>query len=230
MKRLQIYGDSILKGVTLNEETQKYYINDAINFDEIVGGKVEVSNFSKFGCTIEKGKNILNKNFLLGNVGDYVIVEYGGNDSDFNWTQISQAPEQEHYSNTPIGEFKEKYKDFVLTLKERGAKPILVNLIPVDAQKYLSWICRNGLSRENILLWLGDVYAIYRYQEQYSHAIEEISVKMGLPLIDLRSRFICNRKIDDLFCSDGIHPSPKGQKIINTAITEFVCAQSASIG
>ena len=30
MAKIQIYGDSILRGVTLNEDTQRYYINDAI--------------------------------------------------------------------------------------------------------------------------------------------------------------------------------------------------------
>ena len=222
MKKLQVYGDSILKGVTLNEETKKYYINDKINLNAL--GKeigVEVVNFSRFGCTVDKGQNILEKNIQNGNTGDYVLVEYGGNDSDFNWADISQNPEKEHFSNTPLELFKEEYNAIVELLKKIGTVPVLTTLIPVDAEKYFSWICRTGLSKENILYWLGDVYAIYRYQEQYSRAVESIAKDTGCECIDLRGAFIRKRKISELFCSDGIHPSVKGQEIIQAELRAF---------
>ncbi len=230
MKKLQVYGDSILKGITLNEETKKYYINDKINLDALgreIG--VEVTNFSRFGCTIDKGQGILEKNIKNGNLGDYVLVEYGGNDSDFNWAEIAERPEEEHYSNTPLELFKKKYRVMVERLKNAGGVPVLTTLIPVDAEKYLSWICRTGLNRENILLWLGDVQAIYRYQEQYSRAIEGVANEMKCDCIDLRGAFISRRRMGDLFASDGIHPSIKGQELIQAELSAFAVQKKKQI-
>ena len=85
MAKIQIYGDSILRGVTLNEETQRYYINDAIGIDALAKDiHAEVANFSKFGCTVQKGIHLVQNNLEKGAVCDYALVEYGGNDSDLN--------------------------------------------------------------------------------------------------------------------------------------------------
>ncbi len=223
MAKIQIYGDSILRGVTLNEDTQRYYINDAIGIEALAKDiHAEVANFSKFGCTVQKGMSLVETNLAKGAICDYALVEYGGNDSDFNWTKIAEEPDVEHLSNTPLEKFKELYKKIVLALKNNGVIPILATLPPVDAEKYFLWICRNGLSKENILRWLGDVFAIYRYQEQYSRAVEAIAAETGCEYIDFRAAFIRNRKIKDLFCSDGIHPSVKGQQLINRELSLFV--------
>ena len=56
----QVYGDSILKGVTLDENNKKYKINNFFKDTE------EIENYSKFGCTIEKGSEILLKNLEKG--------------------------------------------------------------------------------------------------------------------------------------------------------------------
>lgn len=227
MAKIQIYGDSILRGVTLNEETQRYYINDAIGIDALAKDiHAEVANFSKFGCTVQKGMRLVQTNLEKGTVCDYALVEYGGNDSDFNWAKIAEEPEQEHLSNTPLEKFRELYKKMIVSLKNNGITPVLATLPPVDAEKYFSWICRNGLNKENILHWLGDVFAIYRYQEQYSRAVEAIAAETSCEYIDFRAAFIKNRKIKDLFCSDGIHPSVKGQELINHELSRFVKAKA----
>ena len=56
MCNVQVYGDSILKGVTLDENNEKYRINNFFKDTE------EIENYSKFGCTIEKGSEILSRN------------------------------------------------------------------------------------------------------------------------------------------------------------------------
>lgn len=230
MAKIQIYGDSILRGVTLNEDTKRYYINDAIGIDALAKDiHAEVANFSKFGCTVQKGFHLMETNLEKGAVCDYALVEYGGNDSDFNWAKIAEEPETEHLSNTPLEKFRDLYKKMVLALKNNGITPVLATLPPVDAEKYFSWICRGGLSKENILHWLGDVFAIYRYQEQYSRAVEAIAAETGCEYIDLRAAFIRQRKMKDLFCSDGIHPSVKGQELIRQELSRFVGAKTLQL-
>lgn len=213
---VQVYGDSILKGVTLDENNIKYKINDIFNDTE------EIENYSKFGCTVSKGDEILTRNLSKGKRGNLAFLEYGGNDSDFDWEQISNDPESEYFSKTPINEFEEKYTAMIHKIKQNDMKPVLFTLIPVEAESYLSWICRNGLSKENILKWLGDVFAIYRYQEQYSRKIEEIAVKENCDIIDLRGAFLRKRKISGLYATDGIHPSLLGQDVIKHEIHNYL--------
>ncbi len=232
--KIQIYGDSILKGVVLNEETNRYCITDNIGFDNIAEDiNAQYKNYSRFGCTIDKGIGILKNNLEKGEIGDYALIEYGGNDSDFAWSEISNEPLGEHCPKTPIEKFKEQYKKLISLLMEKGIKPILATLPPVDAEKYLNWICRDGLSEKNILKWLGDVGHIYRYQEQYSKAVEEIAEETGCEIIDLRSEFIKHGNLKELFCNDGIHPNENGQRIIHGVIVNFinkVRAQKSRLG
>jgi lysophospholipase L1-like esterase len=65
------------------------------------------------------------------------------------------------------------------------------------------------------------VNTIYRYQENYSRAIEKIAKEAEVDCIDLRGAFLSNRRIDDLLCEDGIHPNTNGQKVIEGAFMAF---------
>ena len=99
----QVYGDSILKGVTLDENNEKYKIN---NFFKDFS---ELENYSKFGCTVQKGSEILFRNLQNGKIAELAFLEYGGNDSDFDWEEIAKNPKNEYCSKTPIEEFETKY-------------------------------------------------------------------------------------------------------------------------
>ncbi len=218
MTNIEVYGDSILKGVTFSNEKQKYVITNL--FDGFEG--ISVSNFSKFGCTVDKGMDIIDKNIMTKGISKNVIVELGGNDSDFCWEEISQKPDAEHFSKNTLDAFYKKYTLLIQKLKAQGAAPVIASIIPVDAKKYLDWICRDGLNKENILSWLGDVFAIYRYQEQFSHVVERIANEQKVKLLDMRGAFLQRRRMEDLFSVDGIHPSAEGQKIIKNELNKFI--------
>lgn len=218
MTKIEVYGDSIMKGITFSDEKQKYTINNL--FADIEG--VNIKNFSKFGCTVDKGIDIIEKNIQNNGIAGNVIIELGGNDSDFCWEEISQNPDGEHFSKNTLENFYQKYTSLIRKIKAQKAVPAIMNIIPVDAKKYLDWICRDGLSKENILHWLGDVFAIYRYQEQFSHTLERIAREENVAFIDIRGAFLQTRKMDTLFSLDGIHPSLEGQKLISKEISKFI--------
>ena len=53
---ISIMGDSILRGVVLNNNTKKYSISNTINMDSIAQMySIEVTNLSRFGCTVDRG-------------------------------------------------------------------------------------------------------------------------------------------------------------------------------
>ena len=74
-----------------------------------------IENKAKFGSTISIGKNIIFKNIELikETKSKYVVMEFGGNDCDYNWREISENPDKEHYSKSSITQFIEVYSNLL---------------------------------------------------------------------------------------------------------------------
>lgn len=223
IRNISIFGDSILRGVVLNEATRRYCVSDGIGMDSIAEMySMEITNHSRFGCTIERAHEYIGKYLERGGVSDAVLLELGGNDSDFHWAEVAANPNAEHAPNTPIDHFVCVYREIIDLIKGRGIVPVLTNLPPLIPEKYLNWICRDGLDRDNILRWLGSASTIYRYQENYSRRVEKIAEDTGCRLVDLRGAFLSHRRIEEYFCDDGIHPNTSGQGLIHGALVETI--------
>ncbi|MDD4113795.1 MAG: SGNH/GDSL hydrolase family protein [Herbinix sp.] len=216
-----VYGDSILKGIQINPVNKKYYINNNIDLNMLSKKySIQISNFSSFGCTVTKGLKVLKKGLDKNARYDAIVMDYGGNDCDYNWKMIAENPDLEYSPNTPIDLFKETYCDIIDTLKNKGIMPILTTLPPLEPQRFFNWFCRD-LNKENILKWLGDIKHIYYHQEGYSKVIEKIALEKQVPLVDLRSEFLTSGNAKDLLCEDGTHPNTSGQKIIASCFNKF---------
>lgn len=220
MINVRIYGDSILKGIQINPANKKYYINNNIDVKTLSEKySIQIKNCSSFGCTVTKGRTMLKKS--LENLGcDAIVMDYGGNDCDYNWKAISEAPEGNYFPNTPIELFVETYHDIIDTLKKKGILPILTTLPPLDPQSFFNWFCRD-LNKKNILMWLGEIKNIYYHQESYSKTIEKIALDTHVPLVDLRGAFLKSGNVSALLCEDGTHPNTSGQKIIASSFNNF---------
>lgn len=218
---LCMLGDSLAKGVIVDSAKKNYtFLKECfVNLFSAATGIV-VDNFSKFGCTVTKGLEIARRYGDKLKGYDYVVLEFGGNDSNFNWREISERPRDLHMPATPLGEFEEKYKVLVDQVRESGGRPLMLNLPPVDGQRFFDWVSRN-LNRENILRWLyGDVNTISRWHAGYNDAVCRVAAEKKVPLIDIRSIFTGKGKLTDYYCIDGMHLNAKGHKIV----TERICA------
>jgi len=227
-KQIAVYGDSILKGVMLDNESQKYFFSKesvAKILEKLI--PFQIHNHSKFGCTIEKGHKYLSNGLKKGLDCEIVLLEYGGNDCDYDWEAVSANPEENHIPHTPLDLFKKTFREIIAELNEHGIRPLLMSLPPIDAEKYLSWITRNGLSKENITKFLGDVQMIYRFQELYSNTIALLAAETGSLFIDVRSRFLDKRNFKELICEDGIHPNAKGHRLISQTFMEFAALHTS---
>jgi len=213
-RSLQIFGDSIMRRVIYDEEKSRYRFlsdNDLKKFASQYNLKIK--NNSLFGCTIEKGLELLKSKLNTAKNG-LMLLEYGGNDCDYDWQQIANSPESEHLPATPLADFTAAYSHFIDEARARGFKPILMNLPPIDAEKYFSWVSAKCSSKENLVNWLGDIQMIYRFQELYSTASADIAHKKNCVFIDIRSRFLDKRNFKSLLCADGIHPNEQGYALI----------------
>ena len=223
-RNVEIFGDSILKGVQLDDENMRYHVDNNIDVN-LLEKKflLSINNFSKFGCTISKAFTAIEKRFSKGELQcDAIVLNLGGNDCDFDWKAVSERPDDEHQPNTPLDEFAKTYKKIIEFLKENGIRPIITTLPPLDAQRFFNWFCGGLPQKANVLKWLGGVEAIYRWHENYSRTIEKIAEETGTLLVDLRGAFLKHRKLEHLLCADGTHPNTAGQKIITQGFLEFI--------
>ena len=221
IKDIAVFGDSILKGIQLNPLNMRYRVDNHIDI-ETISEKHDVSivNHSKFGCTISKGYAAIEKWLQKGERCDMLVMDFGGNDCDFDWKEVAENPDAEHQPHTTLSVFSDTYQKLIEMLKKCDIRPILTTLPPLAPQKFFDWFMK-GLNKENVLKWLGDVNAIYRYQESYSREIEKIALEHDVPVVDLRGAFLRSRQLDHLLCEDGIHPNTEGQRTITSAFLDF---------
>lgn len=218
MPSICIFGDSVSKGIVFDAARKKYQaLKDSFANLFCKKTSVPVTNYSKFGCTISKGQELIHRHAeeLCGY--DCVVLEFGGNDCDFNWREVSETPDGLHLPKTPLDEFERRYMDIFEEIRAKGGTPVLLSLPPIESNRYFRWISQ-GLNADNILHWLGDVHRIYRYHELYNMAVCRLAIKEQVPLIDIRSAFLLDRNYSDLLCEDGIHPNQKGHALIYNTI------------
>jgi len=217
------FGDSILKGVL--RENEHYSISGS-PFMSQIGEEMDVqtANYGRFGCTVSIGKEIVNKHLKDISRSKYTLLEYGGNDCDFNWTEIAQNPTAIHRPHTEIQEFAMKYKSIVDAVRFAGSKPILLSLPPINSERYFNHISKgmNECEKNNILYWLkGSIEAIGNWHELYNLEIFKLGISLKVPVVDISSSFLAKFHIEDYLCEDGIHPNQNGQRLIANSVCSY---------
>lgn len=221
--KYMISGDSISKGVILDEARNKYVLLED-NYVSLLQGKLKgaVRNTARFGNTLIKGMSNLKKD-VLKDKPNIVLIEYGGNDCDFNWNEIADNPDGDHSPKTDFNMFEKMLTEAIHFLKSQQITPILMSLPPLNADNYFKWVSKNNPEAEkNILKWLGSVTKIYWWQERYNSTILKVSEMTKTKYIDVRGAFLEHPDYTEFLCSDGIHPNRAGHKIICDKVLEFV--------
>jgi len=221
--KVLLMGDSISKGVVFDAERKRYFfLNEC--FAGLLGQTLsaQVDNCGRFGATVKTALSKLPEK-LASDDPDVVVLEYGGNDCDFNWKQVGTAPEETHLPKVTLQDFKADMASMIQMVKGRGKLPLLTTLPPIDSQRYFRFISGGDsqLAR-GILTWLRDVEHIYRWQESYSNAMWELAVDEQVPIVDVRSAFLKSDCFPDLLCEDGIHPNAKGHELIYRTILQWI--------
>ena len=220
--KIAALGDSIIKGVLFNQEENgrgHYSLSDCNIVDRVAEGlHSEVINLGKMGCTIETGERILERHLDKLDGTQYVLICYGGNDSDYNWQAIADCPDSEHHPKTPLRIFEKTYARVINKVRERGYTPLIMSLPPMNAQQYFNFFTSNfnNTQKSNVLKWLhGSVNTIWAGHELYNDAVKRVASATDCVLID------CTTTLGDgknYLCDDGIHPNLAGQSKIASII------------
>ena len=214
--KIYLYGDSLLKA-TVPDEAFRYHFHAP----ELLSGHPEVVNRAMMGATVRKGLQLVRRDTDRGLDARYALVGYGGNDSDFDWQAISDDPGAEHKPKTELSEFRRLLGETVELLRQKGVQPLLMTLPPIDAEKYLRFICRGGADRGRILGWLGDCQMIYRYQELSSDPGSAVAAEHAVPLIPVRRAFLWDLNYCRMISADGIHLNLDGYRRLFGTIADW---------
>lgn len=213
-RKFCMFGDSVGKGVVYDRETQKYSVTRD-SFVSVLAERlgVRLDNFSRFGCTMTKGTELVEKRLDSLNSYEAVLLEFGGNDCNFDWEQVAARPLERHECKTPLRQFISGYIALVEKIRRAGGLPVLMTVPAVNAEKFFNWITRANDS-EAIMTFLKEKHRIEHWNELYNNAVWSVSAAEKVPVIDIRSPLLCERDFDDYFCEDGIHLNQAGHRLI----------------
>jgi acyl-CoA thioesterase-1 len=219
---VQVWGDSVLKGVVYDVARGRYtLLKDSAIAMLSKHFRLPVENFSRMGRTAPEALEAMRALDSGAFRDKLVVIEYGGNDCDFNWAEVADAPGASHAPRTPAEQFTGALRDMARHIKACGGVPLLCSLPPLDCRRYLKWIVRDGLNESNILSFLGVPERIYRWQEYYSSLVLRVAAEVNCRWVPLREAFLESVRGEDVLCIDGIHPNDRGHRLIFDASVEF---------
>ena len=176
--KIIVIGDSILKGAVTGTDSGHLFdiIEDSsLNLAQKALG-FEMDNQSVFGNVITKGQRKLNKMLERGETADFCIVEFCGNDSDYDWALVSDDPSEPHQQRTPLADYLRIYEEMINTLRGHKITPVIMISPALCAERWFNHIT-NGHNRENILHFLGDdMEKPFKNQKEYDDALDRKSV------------------------------------------------------
>jgi len=223
VKRILVIGDSLSRGVVFDELKNRYCLAKegfVAALQKLLGA--QVCNEAKFGATIAYGKNLLAPKMAELDP-QIVLIEFGGNDCDFDWNAIAENPKADHQPKTDCGVFEAGLQEMVEQIQANGRAPVLMNLPPLDAPAYFGWFTGGDRQKgREILKWLEDVSKIYWWHERYSSAIDRVARRTGAHMVDIRGEFLAREDFRSLICRDGIHPNREGHRLIFDTFRKYI--------
>lgn len=223
MKTLQIFGDSILKGVYWDDAQHRYRALRECPFPQAEAHGIRIINHSRMGATIRTGLELLKRQ--NPDPESVILLEYGGNDCDFDWKSVSAAPAGTHLPAVSMEEYQAGLRAAIGIAGRLAGAVAVCTLFPLSPQRFMDWISQ-GCSRENILQWLGgDSCILYRWQEWYNQAAVRIAMEEGCLLCDIRSFFLTDHHYPEHVCADGIHPTPEAHALLRAVLDDSLLRQ-----
>lgn len=224
MGRIAVFGDSIAKGIIFDEARGRHALCQH-SFLKLIAENTEseLDCRARLGWTTEQVAPAIEAYLNAGERPDYIVIEVGGNDSDFDWSFIASAPELDHRPKVALEEYTETLTRLVGEIRAAGVTPVLMNLPPVDANKYFGFFTGGDPEKgRNVLKWLGDVGRIYWWHDRYNQAVEYVAETTATPMINIRRALLKSENYRVFMSRDGIHPNEQGQRQMAAEALDFI--------
>ena len=153
-RSVSIIGDSLLMGVSM-DENGNYFLSKQSVITLPDSSEIPVKNLCHMGYTTERTiKQGIHEKLQETEDQHIVLIEFGGNDCDYDWQQVSDHPDEMIPCKVPLEKFIENYKKLVEFVRSKKAIPVAVSLLPIDAPRYFRYFCKNNISPANVMKWL----------------------------------------------------------------------------
>jgi len=202
MIKIVALGDSTTNSVDLSGVTEETAWRSLLagELADRLGERIEMINA---GVNADIAPLVLDRleRDVLDQSPDWVIVMLGTNDAGFFRPPdgVADTP------RVPLEEFEVHLREIVGRIEAGGARVVLCTSIPMSGNyglRDLPAYVENGL---NFLV------------EQYAQATRRLAAEFGAPLIDVFTAFQEHPQRDE-FIPDGIHPEPRGQRLVADTI------------
>lgn len=216
------FGDSLTRGVSFVKGRIRI-IKD--NYPALLG-KLFALNNSEDTIVLNKGVFNDNSDLLLKRLEkdvlsehpNYVLLNVGGNDCNFQWQEVAEHPNSDHQPIVPINQYIENIAQMVTKMKHSNITPILLTLPPLDPVRYYKSIAdRYGTA---ISHWISCCGGIEHWHGLYNFHLNKLIEQLNLPSIDIRSALKKAGNIADFISDDGIHLNAEGYKEMSYFIFE----------
>ena len=215
IERVEFFGDSIVRGALWADG--KFRLRPDRDFPALTELGLTVRNNAQIGASIVKGAHVVERRLPALDDRTLVVMGFGGNDCNFDWQAVSDAPDGPHLPVVLLPSFRERYAKAIASVQATGAKVALCSLVPLDADKFFAHISE-GRSPEAILHWLGDKEILYRWHENYNRTVERLAQSLGCALVDVRDGFLTRHDYKTLIGEDGIHPTEAGYRVFDEIV------------
>ncbi|MER2060702.1 MAG: GDSL-type esterase/lipase family protein [Niallia sp.] len=216
------FGDSITRGVSFVKGRLRIIKDNYPTFLE----KLFSANISEDIIVLNKGVFNDNSHLLwkrldkdvLSEKPNYVLLNVGGNDCNFNWQEVAENPNSNHEPIVPLQQYMENIKQMVMKMKQSNITPILLTLPPLDPVRYYKFIAdKYGTT---ISHWISCCGGIEHWHSLYNMQLKKLIEQFNLPSIDVRSALKKEGYATDFISDDGIHLTADGYRKMSEVIFE----------
>ena len=209
------WGDSILKGVVSGGDSKRFDITEKDSLSQACAALgIELANKSVFGSWMTKTRRTQDRSLRNGANAQIGIIESGTNDSDYDWSAVSDNPDADHLQRCPLEEFTRLMEEAVSVARQNKITPVIMIPTPLVPEWWLNNICI-GNDAAAILKFLkaekvAAAMRLYQNQELFSLKAAAIARRLGVQTVDIRSEFLAHPNYKTLMCLDGVHPNQAG--------------------
>ena len=219
------FGDSLTRGVTyIKGRLRIVKKNYPAILQELFGQKetessqsVQIVNKGVFNDNSEHLLKRLEKD-VLQEKPSIVLIGIGGNDCNFRWAEVAEAPGDTHTATVPLNLYIDNLKTLISRLREEGITPILLTLPPLDPVRYYEYTAK--LYSSKVSEWICKVGGIEHWHGMYNRALKKTAEEIDVRLIDIRTAMKKAGDFSVFISDDGIHPTESGYQAIAHEVYE----------
>ena len=124
-----------------------------------------------------------------------VLIGIGGNDCNFRWEEVALRPNDQHETIVPLPRyFLDNLAHLAEKMRNAGAVPVFLNLIPLDPARYCRMLAEQYGSA--IAHWIALSGGIKHWHGLYNRALQQLADRLGVLVIDVRAALKKRRNLE----------------------------------